>query len=99
MRINDHAIKLVDDWQVLYGPIYSLGPVKLKTLKIYIKNNLANSFIRSSKSLAGASIFFDKKPDGSLKLYVDYQGFNNLTIRNWYYLFLVGESLDQLGRT
>ena len=32
--INDHAIKLVDDWQPLYRPIYSLESVKLETLKI-----------------------------------------------------------------
>ena len=43
--INKHAIKLVDDKQPLYGPIYSLGLVELETLKIYIKTNLANSFI------------------------------------------------------
>ncbi len=31
--INDHAIKLVYDWQPLYGPIYSLRLVELETLK------------------------------------------------------------------
>ena len=43
--INDYAIKLIDEQQPLYKPIYSLGPVKLKILKIYIKINLANNFI------------------------------------------------------
>ncbi len=71
-RINDYTIELVDDWQPPYGPIYSLGPVKLETLKAYIKNILANGFIRPSKSPARAPIFFDKKPDGSLRLCVDY---------------------------
>ncbi len=70
--------------------------MELKTLKAYIKNNLANIFIKPSKSLAGAPIFFDKKPDGSLRLYVDYQGLNNLTIKNWYPLLLVGNSLNWL---
>ncbi len=97
MGIYDHAIKLVDDRQPLYGPIYSLGPVELETLKAYIENNLANSFIRPSKSPARASILFDKKPDGSQRLSVDYQGLNNLTIKNWYPLPLVGKSLDQLN--
>ena len=96
--INDHAIELVDDWQLPYGPIYNLEPVELKTLKAYIKNNLASGFIRPSKSLAGAPILFDKKPDGSLRLCVDYQGLNNLTIKNWYLLSLVGKSLDWLSR-
>ena len=43
--INNHAIELVDKQQSSYGPIYSLGPVELKTLKTYIKTNLANGFI------------------------------------------------------
>ncbi len=33
-RINNHAIEWVNDWQPPYGPIYSLGQVKLETLKV-----------------------------------------------------------------
>ena len=97
-KINTHAIDLEEGKQPLYGPIYSLGPVELETLKTYIETNLANGFIRPSKSLAGAPILFDKKPDGSLCLCVDYRGLNNITIKNRYPLLLVGESLDCLGR-
>ncbi len=99
MGINNHAIELVDDWKLFYGPIYSLDLVKLEILKTYIKNNLANNFIKLSKSLVGISILFDKKPDGNLSLYIDYQGLNNLIIKNPYPLYLVGESLDWLGWT
>ncbi len=67
-------------------------------MKTYIKNNLANGFIRPSKSPAGAPILFDKKPDASLRLCMDYRGLNNLTIKNRYPLPLVGESLDRIGR-
>ena len=88
-RINDYAIELVDDRQPPYGPIYSLGPIELEILKVYIKNNLVSSFIKPSKSPARAPIFFDKKPDSSLSLCVDYQGFNNLTIKNQYLISLV----------
>ncbi len=97
-RINDHAIKLVDDQQLPYGPIYSLGPVELETLKAYIENNLASGFIRPFKSPAGEPNVFDRKPDSSLRLCVGYRGLNNLTIKNRYPLPLVGESLDRLGR-
>ena len=64
--INDHAIELVDGCQQPpYNPIYSLRPVEMEILKAYIKTNLANGFIRPSKSPAGASILFDRKSDGS----------------------------------
>ena len=72
--------------------------MELKILKAYIETNLANSFIKSSKSLAGASILFDQKSDGSLHLYVNYQHLNNLTIKNRYLLPLIRELLDRLRR-
>ena len=97
-RMNEHAIKLEDDKQLPFRLIYSLRLVELETLKTYIKTNLANGFIRPSKSPAGAPILFDRKPDGSLRLCVDYRGLNNLTIKNRYPLPLIGESLDRLGR-
>ena len=97
-EINDHAIKLVKDQKPPYGLIYSLGPVELETLKAYIETNLANGFIRPSKSPARAPILFNQKSNGSFRLYVGYQGLNNLTIKNRYPLPLIGESLDRLGR-
>ena len=83
-EINDYAIKLVDNQQLPYGPVYSLDSVKLETLKTYIKTNLVNGFIRVSKSPAKALILFDKKPNKSLQLYVNYWGLNNLIIKNQY---------------
>ncbi len=80
--MNEHAIELIEGKQPPYGPIYALSPVEVETLKTYIKTHLKTGFIRPSKSPAGASILFDKKPDGSLHLCVDYRGLNNLTIKN-----------------
>ena len=98
--INDHAIELVDGCQQpSYGPIYSVELVELDTLKAFIKTNLANGFIKPSKSPADALILFDWKLNGFLRLCVNYQGLNNLTIKNWYPLLLIGELLDRLGRT
>ena len=96
--INDHPIDLIDNKQPPYSSIYSLGPVELETLKTYIETNLANSFIRPSKSPTGTPILFIRKKDGSFWLCVDYWGLNNLTIKNRYLLPLTGESFDRLGR-
>ncbi len=71
--------------------------MELETLKIYIESHLKTGFIQPSKSPAKALIFFNKKPDGSPHLCVDYQGLNNLTIKNRYPLSLIDEALDRLS--
>ena len=80
--MNEHAIELKEGKQPPFGLIYSLGPVELETLKTYIKTNLANGFIWPFKSPTEAPILFDRKPDRSLRLCVDYRGLNNLIIKN-----------------
>ena len=45
IKINNHIIKLKIYKQPIFKLIYSLDPVKLETLKIYIKINLAYGFI------------------------------------------------------
>ena len=80
--MNEHAIKLEKGKQPLFGPIYSLGQIELETLKTYIETNLANGFIRPSKSPAGAPILFNQKLDGSLRVCVEYWGLNNITMKN-----------------
>ena len=96
--INKHAIELQDGKQPLYGPIYSLGPVELETLKTYIEIHLKTGLIQPSKFLVVAPIWLDKKPNNSLWLCVNYSSLNNLTIKNWYPLPLIGEALDRLDR-
>ena len=94
IEMNQHAIKLQEGQQLPYGPIHSLSPVELETLKTYIETNLANGFILPLKSSADASILFVGKLDGNFHLCVDYWGLNNLTIKNRYPLPLIGKFLD-----
>lgn len=58
ISINKQSIKLVDGKLLPYMLIYSLVPIKLETLKTYIKTNLANGFIHSSKFSIRATIVF-----------------------------------------
>lgn len=51
-RINEYAIKLVKDKPLLYSLIYTLSPIELKTLKMYIKTNLKTAFIYFFKFFA-----------------------------------------------
>ena len=97
--INNHPINMLNNKQLPYSLIYSLRPMKLETLKTYIKANLASDFIRPSKFPANALILFIRKKDGGLRLCVEYRGFNNLTIRNCYLLPLISKLLNSLGHT
>ncbi len=83
-EINEYVIKLIKKKQPLYESIYALSPMELETLEAYNKTYLKTGFIRPSKSLAGTSIFFDKKLDGNLYLCINYRDLNNLTIKNQY---------------
>ena len=47
-RINNYLINLLENKQLPYDLIYSLGPMKLKMLKIYIKANVVSGFIKPS---------------------------------------------------
>lgn len=70
--INEYAIELVEEKQPPYRPIHAFSLVELETLKTYIETHLKTGFIRLSKCFADAPIFFEKKPDGSLCLYINY---------------------------
>lgn len=70
--IKKHAIELIERKQLPYWLIYILNPVELETLKAYLKTHLKTRFIQPFKSPESAPNFFDKKPEGSLCLCVDY---------------------------
>ena len=72
-RSYDCPIDLQQGKEPQWAPIYNLSPTALELLRAYIEENLANGFIRPSKSPTGTPIFFVKKKDGSLRLVVDYR--------------------------
>lgn len=65
-NINNHPIHLLNDKQPLYGLIYSLRPVELEILKIYVETNLANGIIQPSWLPTNTLILFIQKKDNSL---------------------------------
>lgn len=56
--INNQAIDIIQNKQIFYSLIYSLGLMELKTLKIYIKIWLINLFCFFSHKLEIWSYFF-----------------------------------------
>ena len=60
-RPYDCPIDLQPGKEPPWGPIYNLSPTELEVLRGYIEENLANGFIRHSKSPTGAPISSSRK--------------------------------------
>lgn len=67
---------------------------ELAELRKQLKELLDASFIRPSKAPYGGLILFQKKHDGSLRLSIDYQALNKITIK--YPIPLIADLFDQL---
>ena len=68
-----------------------MSAIELATMKEYVKNCLANGFIRPSQSQAVALVMFVERPDEKLRLVVDYRAINAITIMNRFPLPLIPE--------
>jgi hypothetical protein len=94
----DHKINIEPGKQAPWGPIYKLSEAELKVLREYLDNMLASGKIRRSTSPASAPILFVPKPNGTLRLCIDYRGLNKVTMKDRYPLPLMSELRDRLGK-
>ena len=97
-ELMNHVIELKKDKSFSYDSIYFLSKSELKILKKYLNKHLKNDFIRFFQSFVEAFILFVKKKNDSLRLCVNYKIFNNLIIKNRYFLSLIDESLNRLNK-
>ena len=73
-----------------------MAPAELQELKIQLKELIEKGFICPSVSPWGAPVLFVKKKDGTLRLCIDYQLLNQVTIKNKYPLPRIDDLFDQL---
>ncbi len=94
-RPHDCAIDLVPGTSPPKGRLYSLSAPEREAIEKYISDSLAAGLIRPSSSPTGAGFFFVGK-DGSLRPCIDYQGLNNITVKNTYPLLLMSSAFERL---
>jgi hypothetical protein len=70
---------------------------ELQELKAYINKNIKKEFIRPSESPARYPVMFIPKKNGKLRLCVNFQKLNDITIKNQYPLPNIGKLQDQLS--
>lgn len=97
-RPYDIGIDLTEGAKLPMGPIYSMTPGESKSLRTYLDEELARGKIRTTKSPGGAPVMFVKKADGSLRLVVDYQKLNEVTIKDRHPLPRQDDLMEKLQR-
>ncbi|XP_075515506.1 uncharacterized protein LOC142550154 [Primulina tabacum] len=95
----DREVEFVIDLIPSTAPIskdpYIIAPTEMKELKTQLQELLDHGFIRPSSSPWGAPVLFVKKKDGSLRLCIDYQELNKVTIKKKYPLPRIDDLFDQ----
>ena len=79
------------------GKVYPLTLAEEEALRVYIQSALERGWISPSDSPMGAPCFFVKKPNGGLRLCIDYRGLNAITRKNRYPLPLIQSLIDKLS--
>jgi hypothetical protein len=99
----DYAIKLEKDElgrerNVPWGPLYSMTKEELLVLRKTLIDHFEKGWIRVSKSPAGASVLFVRKPGGGLRFCVNYRKLNEITKKDRISLPLIIETLRMMAK-
>src|SRR6266536_3790206 len=86
-----YIINLEEGTESLFKLIYSLSKRELRILRDYLAEKEVISWIRRLKLLAEVSILFIPKPNGLLRLCVDYRALNKIITKNRYPLPLINK--------
>ena len=95
-RPYDYAIELKPGTTPPRGRLFSLSRPEREAMEKYLSESLEAGIIRPSSSPAGAGFFFVGKKDGSLRPCIDYQGINDITIKNRYPLLFMNTAFNLL---
>ncbi|CAI7882166.1 unnamed protein product [Closterium sp. NIES-54] len=83
-RTHQHEIIKEPGSKPTFRAPYRLSPTELADMKKQIEYLLDKGLIRPSTSPYGAPVLFTLKPDGSLRMCIDYRALNKQTIKNKY---------------
>ena len=95
-RSLDFEINLIPGTNLKFNPCYRMFNFEYKELKKQLDELFKLGYIRPLNSSFASPVLFVKKPDGSLRLCIDYPALNKLTIKNRYPLPLIENLIDRL---
>lgn len=76
---------------------YRMTPPELEEFRKQLMELVETGRIRPSKAPYGAPVLFQKKPDGTLRMCIDYRALNKVTVKNKYPTPLIAYLFDRLG--
>jgi hypothetical protein len=94
----DHGINLKPGEEPPYKKGFPMNPEQLKAVKKYIDKELAKGTIEESKSSCASLVLIVRKPNGGLRICVDYRALNALTVKDRYPIPLIKETLKRLSK-
>ena len=96
-KIWDHAIDMKEGFVPRKGKVYLLSREEREEVHEFIQEQLKKGYIRPSKSLQTALVFFVEKKDGKKRMVQDYRYLNKWTIKNNYPLPLISDIVENIG--
>ena len=96
-KLWDHAIDIKERFMPRKGKVYPLSREEREEVRKFVKEQLRKGYIRPSKSLQVAPVFFVGKKDGKKRMVQDYHYLNEWTIKNNYPLPLISDVLENIG--
>ncbi|THC87525.1 hypothetical protein EYZ11_013030 [Aspergillus tanneri] len=97
-RDEDHEIRLVEGSEPPFARNYRpMNAQECEVVKKYIGKELGKGFIRPSASPTAAPVLIVRKPNGGLRVSINYRALNKITIKSRYPIPLVGETLSCLS--
>ncbi len=96
-QAHDYVIHFKKDAQFSVFALYDMNHDEILELHHYLNENLSKNFIQVSHSQIIISVLFIKKLEEELCFCVNYWDLNAITIKNWYSLSLISETLNHLS--
>ena len=88
------SIPLIEGVEPVRWPMFQYNPVERKEIEKQVEYLLKRGLITESSSPFGAPILFVLKPNGTLRMCINYRGLNKLTGKNSYPMPRVDDLLD-----
>ena len=92
----EHVIKLMEGAKPPAPRRYRMSSRERAEVEDHVGKLLAKGLAQPSTSPYGAPVLFVPKPDGSLRLVVDYKSLNKITVKDKYPIPHIADLLDQL---